>query len=148
MMMRPNDIAAGLKLLALIAPKEEAAGTSYSAAIDRTGFESCVVHEFLGAVAGAPDSFSVIGSLETSHTGSGDWVAYVPPSNPPAATPDAILPALTAASAQTRKGINLSNARQFIRYKRVTAFVSVTTPKVFAASSIVLGGARTLPVTY
>jgi len=130
-----HDIGAEIKVVWALSPLENAAGARNSAAIDRAVangklYMSCVVAGRVGAVAGAPSSYSVIYKLQDSADGSTGWADY-----------GSANATLIADDTDAEGDFNLSSAKRYIRVVETSAFVAGTTPKVEGAAVVVLGGA-------
>lgn len=129
-----------------IAPLNRAAGAVAVTGIDRTGFQSCQVVAFTGAVEGAPDPFSWATKLQdntVATAGDGGWAD----ADACGLDDTADLTTLVAINVSTRKVFNLLPAKQFIRVHGTVAFTGGATPKFNTAAVLVLGGAVDKPVT-
>jgi len=115
-----------------------ASGTAIKgSAIDRTGFDSCVLAVFTGAAAGTPDSFSVAGKLQHSDTTTdGDFTDLT----------DGAITAITAVDTLAEVDVNLADAKQYIRAVVTPTYVGGTTPSVLLGAVVIKGGARNPPV--
>lgn len=111
------------------------AGTRNGAAIDRTGYQSCVLFAQTGAVTGSPSTQSLAAKLQHSDDGSTGW----------ADISGAAITAISAASSAAKVNVNLSTAKQYIRVVETAAFSGGSTPTMGVGTSVVLGGANELP---
>lgn len=118
-------------------PQDVAAGVRNGAAIDRSGFGSCVLVGETGAVTGAPTGQTLDAKVQDSADGATGWADYVPPGGVAA---DGAIAQITAVNTQAKKNIDLSGAKKFIRTVEVTTLTAGTTPKIGARTSLILGG--------
>jgi hypothetical protein len=144
---RISNIGAYIKPVAGTPPAAASAATRTSSAINRlvTGsgmYQSCVLTTDTGVTSGSPTSFTVNAKIQHSADGSTGWADYTPPGG---AAADAAITAITAASTQEKKSIDLSGAYQYVRISETVAFVGGTAPTVGACSKLILGGAPALP---
>lgn len=120
-------------------PKERAAGADNGTGIDRTGYSSCTLFVMTGVDSGTPTSFTLNCKLQqSSDDGSSDAYADIT---------DAAITAITAENTYAKVDVNLQGCEQYIRAVMTPAFVDGSSPKLFSASAIVLGGADSLPAT-
>jgi hypothetical protein len=136
--MYPNtDIGGEVAVRAAFAAQNSAAQTISGTSMDRAALgdpNSCVLQAQCGDASGTPSSFSVDAGLEHSDTGSGGWTAV-------SGTGVAQL----VAAGESRKSIDLSGCKRYVRMSMTVAFVSGTSPKVPVAGTLVFGGLRKLP---
>ena len=122
-----------------VRPQSASAGTINGASIDRMAHEmplSCVVHQNVGAVGGAPTTTSVITKLQDSADGS-TFADYAP------ASANAVVQAtaaVTAANTDNSMSVNLSSARRYIRAVTTVAFTGGTSPTALVAAMVLLSG--------
>ena len=122
-----------------VRPQSASAGTINGASIDRMAHEmplSCVVHQNVGAVGGAPPTTSVITQLQDSADGS-TFADYAP------ASANAVVQAtaaVTAANTDNSVSVNLSSARRYIRAVTTVAFTGGTSPTALVAAMVLLSG--------
>lgn len=105
------------------------------AALDRAGYESCVLVVQSGAATGSPTAYSIGGRLQHSDQSGSGFVDL----------PSAAISALTGDNGITRVAVDLARAKQFIRAVITPAFTGGTSPSVPASATIVLGGRDELP---
>ncbi|MFN7134751.1 MAG: hypothetical protein ACK4N5_21910 [Myxococcales bacterium] len=129
-----NDGGSYIKPVAGTLPAAAAAGTRYSAAIDRRRFFSAALAACTGAASGAPDSFSAKYSLQESANGSSGWVDVE----------DSEVE-ITAANTLRRINLNLQARLRYVRVKEVAAFVGGTGPAIQSSSQLILAGAEATP---
>jgi hypothetical protein len=118
-------------------PLANSAGTRNGTAVDRDGFDSCVLHGQTGASTGTPTSFTYALKLQESDDGSTGWADIT----------GAAITTVTAASTAAKVNVNLSGSKRYIRAVETIAFVGGTSPTLAASSVIVLGGPDSLPTT-
>ncbi len=125
-----------VKLQKAIDPEDSAAATITGAAIDRTGFNSCVLHTAAGAATGAPSAQTVDSKIQDSATSGGTFVDLT----------GAAITTITADDSDAEKDVDLSGAKAFIRVVTVVGFTGGTTPAIPVASTLALGGSEVEPV--
>ena len=130
-----TDIGAGLKLLKGTPPAASAAGAVNGAAINRQGFESCVLHAGSGAATGSPTTQALDAKLQDSADGSTGW----------ADLSGAAITQITAVNSEAHVNVNLRAAKQFIRVVTTVAFTGGTAPTLGNEAAVVLGGIDTKP---
>jgi len=134
-----NDIGAFVDPDIGVSPQAPtASGTAIKgSAIDRTGFDSCVLAVFTGVDAGTPDSFSVAGKLQHSDTTTdGDFSDLT----------GASVTAITAENTLSEVDVNLADAKRYIRAVVTPTYVGGSTPSVHLGALVIKGGARNPPV--
>lgn len=132
-----RNIGAFIKTVVGIDPDNASAGTINGAAIDRTGFESCVLHLAAGAASGAPTTQAIDAKLQESADGATGWTDIE----------DAAVTQITADDTDGEVDVDLSGAKQFIRAVVEVAFTGGTTPAIPVAAAVVLGGPQEVPAT-
>lgn len=135
-----TNIGAHLRTATGAVPAAVSAGTRNGSAIDRTGFGSCKLHVQTGAATGTPTTISVGAKIQDSADGE-DFADYVPPNGA------AAISAITAANSSASVNVDLSSARRYIRVVETTEFTGGSAPTIGAGSTVVLGGAKTLPAS-
>lgn len=137
---RRNNIGALLAVVPVVILSAQAAGTKTAAnsdlAYDRTNFGSAVLAVQMGAVTGAPDSFTAAVTLQTSDTLTGSDFADFKPDG----VNTAVLTGI-AANGLLTLNVDLSGAKKYIAAKAVVAFVNGTSPAISGVATLVLGGA-------
>eukprot|EP00919_Chromeraceae_sp_WS-2016_P047586 GHVR01112737.1.p2 GENE.GHVR01112737.1~~GHVR01112737.1.p2 ORF type:complete len:148 (+),score=14.73 GHVR01112737.1:176-619(+) len=119
------------------------AGAMTGVAIDRDGYNSCVVHVATGAVTGSPDAISVTCKVYHSLDNSADPFAVYKPDG----TNEAAITAVTAASSQGQLDVNLAGAKRYIKLYPVLAVTGGSgPPTVMVQTTVALGGATAPPV--
>ena len=126
-------------------PAARSAGAANGTGIDRQGFNSCVLVGKTGAVTGAPSAQTADFKLQHSDTQGGTYTDYTP--SVPQPSPSGAVAQITAASTIKKRSIDLKTAKRWIRAVCTVAFTGGTSPTLFTDSTIVLGGADTLPTT-
>lgn len=133
-MYQTHNIGALLKGVTGVAPAANAAGAVNGAAINRQGYGACALVLMTGLDTGSPSARSATAKLQESADGSTGWTDVAGASV-----------ALTAVSSVAKLDVNLAGVKQFIRVVNTTAFTAGTSPTLFSASSVILGGADKLP---
>ena len=118
-------------------PAVVGAGTRNSAAVDRMGFDSCVLTASTGAATGTPASLSLGAKLQDSADGQNGWTDL----------PGAAVEALTAPNAVARVNVRLPTAKRYLRVVETVALTGGTSPTLGASSLIVLCGPDEIPAT-
>lgn len=136
--MFPTDIGALLKVLKGINPVASAAAVINGSAIDRSGFQSCVLSGQAGAAAGAPTARTVDFKLQESADGSTNW----------ADISGAAVTTIIADNGEAHVNVNLAGVKKFIRIVATVTFTGGTTPTIPVAATVALGGAVTKPTSY
>lgn len=135
-----RNIGALVALVTSIPPESSSGGAINGTVIDRTFHglaNSCVLHQMVGAVSGAPTTVSVQTKLQHSPDNT-TWSDFQINGTTQSA------PALTAANSEDSLAIDLTTAYRFIRAEMTVAFTGGTTPAAVVASDLVLGGERVL----
>jgi hypothetical protein len=135
-MSSPNQLhSIGDYVIALqaIPPQSSVAATINGNTIDRLPRNyplSCVIHEAIGAISGAPSATGVSTKIQQSPDGS-TWSDYASTGSGPA---------LTAANTDTGVPVDLSSAMRFVRVVMTVAFTGGTTPAALVAADLIIGG--------
>ncbi len=133
-MYQTHNIGGQIKGVTGVAPAANAAGTVNGAAIDRMGYQSCTVVAMTGLDTGTPTTRSATVKLQDSADGSTGWNDLTGASV-----------AVSAVSSVGEVDVNLAIAKRYIRVVTTTAFTAGTSPTLFSAAAVVLGGADKLP---
>lgn len=133
--MNPFDSGARFGVKVGVSPQNTDGTVINGAAIDRTGFMSCILAAAVGAVTGTPTSFTVPAKIQDSADGSTGWNDVT----------DGAITTLTAINTAGKKSVNLATAKKYIRVVVDVAFVSGTTPTADVAALVLLGGGDTDP---
>lgn len=134
-MLISTDIGAHVAAKLGTAPAAASAGTRTSAAIDRQGFNSCVLVAVSGAVSGSPTAQTLDAKLQESDDQS-TW----------SDVPGGAIAQITAANSIAEKDVNLRGRKRYIRVSETVGFTGGTSPTLGAASFVILGGADKEPV--
>jgi hypothetical protein len=138
-----RNIGALVAIATSVEPQSSAGGTINGISIDRATHQmplSCVLHQQLGAVGGAPTTTSAQTTLQHAPDNS-TWSNYTDPdTNAVAQTA-----ALTAANSEDSVNIDLTNAYRWIRAVTVVGFTGGTSPTALVAAELVLGGEPLMP---
>ncbi|NTX39858.1 hypothetical protein HUA78_36015 [Myxococcus sp. CA033] len=116
-------------------PAAVSAGTRNSAAVDRLGFDSCVLVASTGASSGTPTALSLAAKLQESTDGQNGWTDL----------PGAAVEPLTAPNALARVNVRLSTAKRYVRVVEATTLTGGTAPTLGASSLLVLCGPDEIP---
>ncbi len=122
-----------------VRPQNASAGTINGAVLDRMAHNmplSCVLHQNLGAIGGAPTTTSVITKLQDSADNT-TFADYAPANQNSVVQACA---ALTATNTDNTANINLSSARRYIRAVTTVAFTGGTSPTALVAATLVIAG--------
>lgn len=125
-----------VRLQKAIDPEDSAAATITGAAIDRTGFNSCVLHASAGAVTGAPSAQTVDAKIQDSATSGGSFVDFA----------GGAITQITTVDSDAEVDIDLSGAKAFIKVVVTVGFTGGTTPTIPVASTLALGGSEIEPI--
>jgi hypothetical protein len=120
-----------------VAPQSAAVGTINGSSLDRFLHNmplTCMLHQQVGAVTGAPTTSSVITTLQHSQDNA-TWTTYLPDGVTAATTA-----ALTAANSDNSLSIDLTLAQRFIRAVTTVAFTGGATPAVLVAVDLMIAG--------
>ena len=139
------DIVSQLNIGALavpisgVRPQSASAGVSNGASIDRAAHNlplSCVLHQNVGAIGGAPTTTSVITKLQDSADNT-TFADYAPSNQNNVVQACA---ALTATNTDNLANINLTSARRYIRAVTTVAFTGGTSPTALVAAAVMIAG--------
>ncbi len=125
-----------VKLQKAIDPEDSAAATITGAAIDRTGFNSCVLHAAAGAASGTPSAQTVDAKIQDSATSGGSFVDFA----------GGAITTITADDSDAEVDVDLSGAKAFVKVVVTVGFTGGTTPAIPVASTLALGGSEVEPV--
>lgn len=120
-----------------VSPQSSVAASINGASIDRFPHSmplTCILHQSVGALSGAPTTTSVVTKLQDSADGT-NFADFAPDG-----VTMATLPALTAATKDNSLSIELTAARRFIRAVTTIVFTGGTTPAALVAADIIIGG--------
>lgn len=135
--MNANSTDAGV-LVAIrsgAAPAAVTAGTRNSAAIDRLGFDSCVLAAQTGAASGSPSALTLAAKIQESADGATGWADIT----------DAAIEPLTAENSVARVNVRLPAAKRYLRVVETVGFTGGSSPTIGASSTIVLCGPDEIP---
>lgn len=118
-------------------PAAVGAGTRNSAAIDRMGFDSCVLCASTGATTGTPTALSLAAKLQDSADGQNGWAELSGAAVEPLSSPNAV----------ARVNVRLPTAKRYLRVVETVALTGGTAPTLGASSLIVLCGPDEIPAT-
>jgi hypothetical protein len=144
------DIVSQLNIGALavptsgVRPQSASAGAINGASVDRAARNmplSCLLHQNVGALGGAPSTTSVVTKLQDSADNS-SFADYAPANQNNVVQACA---ALTATNTDNAVGINLSSARRYIRAVTTVAFTGGTAPTALVAATLVVAGENLVP---
>ncbi|MGC1300924.1 MAG: hypothetical protein WA840_00995 [Caulobacteraceae bacterium] len=132
-----HNIGAYIAIATSVFPQAVAANVN-GAGIDRFAHNmalSCVLHQLVGAEAGAPTGVSVQTKLQHSPDDV-TWADY----DAPGGATVAQTVALTAAATENSVAIDLSSANRYVRAVTLVTLTGGETPTVEVAADIVFGG--------
>ena len=135
----PMDVSSRIHPYEAIPSQAAAAGTVNGPGILRTGYLSAQLAVDVGAVGGAPTSFSIVEQLQHSNdNGSTDpWTNFVPNVGSASLT--------VTAAGLAYVGVNLLGAKAYVRTQQTAAFVGGTSPTAQTCGVLTLGGAISDP---
>ncbi len=131
-----RDIGAYVKSINGVFPFARTAGAVNGAAINRLGFDSCVLHTVSGAATGSPTGQTLDAKLQDSADGSTGWADLVPA---------IAITQIVADDTEEQVDADLSGHKKFIRVVQTVTLTAGTSPTLPCASSVVLGGAVEVP---
>lgn len=131
-----RDIGAYIKAVIGTVPLANTGTVVNGAAIDRLGFESCVLHTAGGSVTGSPTAQTLDSKLQDSILSGGPWADI----SPAVATTQ-----LTADDTEAQVDADLSGVRRFIRVVQTVTLTAGTSPTWPVSSNVILGGASEVP---
>lgn len=136
-----KDIGELLDVVSSVLPQSSGAATLDGASVDRLAHGnalSCVLHQAVGAISGAPTTASVQTKLQDSADNSTFADYQIGGTTQETA-------AATAQNGDQSVNIDLNGARRYIRAVTVIAFTGGTSPAALVAADLVLGGESELP---
>lgn len=129
-----SNVGSLIKTVPGSTPRAASAGATNGAAVDRLGYGSLVLATATGAATGSPSAVGVAAKLQDSADGSTGW----------ADVSGAAL-ALAAENASGKVNVDLAGVKRYVRVVETVALTGGSTPTLALASTVVLGGADTLP---
>ncbi|ADO68705.1 hypothetical protein [Stigmatella aurantiaca] len=135
--MNANSTDAGV-LVAIrsgTAPAAVVAGSRNSAAVDRRGFDSCVLAAQTGSASGGPTSLTLAAKLQESADGSTGWTDVA----------GAAIEPLISENGVARVNVRLPTAKRYLRVTETVSFTGGTSPTLGASSTLVLCGPDEIP---
>lgn len=145
-MYAPRNVGGLVTSRTALRPQASVAAAAFSLlglGIDREAFQSALFKAVLGAVTGAPTSFSVSTKLQDSADNSTFADVAVSQSNPLVTIAD-----LIAINTSGVLEVDLSGLRRYIRLVHTVTFVAGTAPTIFIADECILGGGAVLPTAH
>ena len=130
-----RDVGSYIKPVVGVKPTDDTGTVINGAAIDRTGFESCVLHVATGVATGAPTAQTLDAKLQDSDTSGGTFVDIV----------GAAITQIAADDGVAEVDVDLSIAKAFIRVVQTMVLTAGTTPRWPVKSDVILGGAVEVP---
>lgn len=132
-----NGIGPEIKTAIGVVPANREAGEVKGSAIDRLGFNSCVLVGVTGALESNPSVHSTTVKLQHSDTTTDGDFSDVTGGG---------VTAIAAVNTAKRKSINLKPLKRYVRaVLTVGEFTGGTTPKINCAALVLLGGAVETP---
>lgn len=132
---RMRDIGSFIKPVVGVKPTDDTGTVINGASIDRTGFESCVLHVAAGAVAGGPSAQTLDAKLQDSDTSGGTFVDIT----------GAAITQIAADDGAERVDVDLSGVKAFIRVVQTMVLTGGASPAWPVKSDVILGGAVEIP---
>jgi hypothetical protein len=117
------------------APAAVVASSRNSSAVDRLGFDSCVLAAQTGAASGGPTALTLAAKLQESADGSTNWTDV----------PGAAIEPLTSENGVARVNVRLPTAKRYLRVAETVSFTGGSSPTLGACSTIVLCGPDEIP---
>lgn len=139
-----RNIGALIVVSTCIEPQDVSAGVTSGGSIDRGAHsmpESCVLHQDVGAVSGAPSAIAIYGALQHSPDNS-TWSAYTDPDTGSAV----VTPTITTSNTGASVNVDLTNAYRYIRPVTSAAFTGGTSPEAYVDGVVVIGGGSENPL--
>jgi hypothetical protein len=135
--MNPStDIGAYIKrVVGTVPTNDDGSAAVEGAAVDRTGYNSCVLEGSTGVATGSPTTQTFDLKLQESSTGTSAWT-------------DITSAAITQVAADNGYGsvhVSLETVKQYIRAVHTVAFTGGSSPAWPVQSGVILGGADKLP---
>lgn len=130
-----RNIGAYAKVVRGVSPANATASTITGPAIDRQGFESCILAHSCGAATGSPTARTVDCKLTHSDTSGGTYTDVA----------GAAATQLTADDTDAEKNVSLIGVKRFLKVVQTVAFTGGTAPAIPVEATVVLGGAVELP---
>ena len=130
-----RDIGSFIKPVVGVKPTNDTGTVLTGAAIDRTGFESCVLSVATGAATGGPTAQTLDAKLQDSDTSGGVFVDIV----------GAAITQIAADDGVAEVDVDLSIAKAFIRVVQTMVLTAGASPAWPAKSDVILGGAVEVP---
>ena len=131
-----RDIGHLIRPVNSVRPQSSGAATINGGSVDRFLHNlplSAVMRTALGAVSGAPTSFTVQSTLQHAPDNA-TWTNYAPLGT---TVQGAVL---AAANADDLVAVNLSSAQRYLRVQTVITFVGGTSPAVLVMSDLIVSG--------
>lgn len=130
-----HGMSGTLKMATGTVPAASAAGTVTGSAIDRLGYDHCVLEAGLGASTGTPTSFTVDSKITHCETSGGTYTDLT----------GGAVTQLTAVNTRKKKSVSLKGAYRYLKVVTVAAFSGGSSPTIANAVTVILGGADTMP---
>ena len=132
-----RDVGAYIKAAIGSIPLSSLGGAAVNGpAINRLGFDSCVLHTAGGSATGSPTAQTLDAKLQDSADGSTLWADLVPA---------AAITQITADDSEAQVDVDLSGVKKFIRVVQTVVLTAGTSPEWPVSSIVILGGASQVP---
>lgn len=132
---RMRDVGSFIKPVVGVKPTNDTGTVINGAAIDRTGFESCVLHVATGAATGSPTGQTLNAKLQDSDTSGGTFVDIT----------GAAITEIAADDGVEEVDVDLSGVKAFIRVVQTMVLTAGTSPAWPVKSDVILGGPVEVP---
>jgi hypothetical protein len=141
-MLNTKNIGGYVKIVQGNAPIAMTEQAYLGSAIDRLGYDSCVLVANIGATAGAPTGLSFPVTIMHCATSGGTYATYVP-------TDSLVTAQISLATTDTIKAlaVNLSGANRYLKVSCNPDFTAGTSPSLVVGTSLIFGGAADIPTT-
>ena len=131
-----RDVGAYIKAAIGSIPLSSLGGAAVNGpAINRLGFDSCVLHTAGGSATGSPTAQTLDAKLQESEDGSTAWTDIT----------GAAITQITADDSEAQVDVDLSGVKKFIRVVQTVVLTAGTSPEWPVSSIVILGGASQVP---
>lgn len=131
-----RDVGAYIKAAIGSIPLSSLGGAAVNGpAINRLGFDSCVLHTAGGSATGSPSAQTLDAKLQESADGSTAWTDIT----------GAAITQIIADDSEAQVDVDLSGVKKFIRVVQTVVLTAGTSPEWPVSSVVILGGASQVP---
>lgn len=135
MNVNSSSVGSYIKTVVGVAAAASAAGARNGAAIDRDGYDSCVLFAQAGAATGAPTTRTLDAKIQESEDGTTGWTDVE----------GAAIAQIAADNGSAKVNVDLSGVQRYIRVVQTVGFTGGTSPALPNSAAVVLGGPDELP---